>query len=60
VEIGHDLLHLRLYLILSDVQFLLHDLSSLTLSAVFIEAAGEFFHGASLSQKLLLFFIDTL
>ena len=59
-EVGHDLFHLGFDLILRDVLFILHDLCSLPISAVLIQATCESLHGVPLSCHLVFFVVHTL
>lgn len=59
VEVCHDLLHFRLYLILSNAKLGLHDLGGFLLTAVFVEAARERLHCCALTLDLLII-VDAL
>jgi len=59
-EVGHDLFHLGFDLILRDVLFILHDLRSLPVSAVLVEAACKSLHGVPLPRHLVFFVVHAL
>jgi hypothetical protein len=59
-EVGHDLFHLWLDLILSNIKLIFHDLSGFTVSTVLVEALGKSLHGIPLSFQFIVVIVDSL